>query len=59
MQADGMDLNVWNANNHQTTWGLLGAAVAALRECMWVNGWGVGTFGIWDGGTQVGAGEIG
>ena len=54
--AESVDLVVWNANNHQTTWGVLGAAVEALRECMRVNGWGVGRFGIWDGGIEVGGG---
>lgn len=54
----GLTLRAWNANNHQTTWGVLGAAVTAMLEGMGRDGWGWGTFGIYDGGTQVGSGII-
>ncbi|KAA6406477.1 MAG: hypothetical protein FRX48_09748 [Lasallia pustulata] len=72
----GLVLNAMNANNHQTTWGVLGAAVGALMD--WIEkgavarggevggvGGGVGGgpgaayFEIWDGGIEVGVGQVG
>ena len=50
-----------NANNHQTTWGVLGAAVNALLG--WVDGGAGGGaaayFEIWDGVNEVGVGQMG
>ena len=57
--ASGLALQAWNANNHQVTYGVLGAAFSALMDYMNSVGWGSCTFLIWDGGNQVGAGQIG
>ena len=32
--GDGVELNVWNSNNHQTTWSVRGAALSALKDYM-------------------------
>lgn len=47
---------VWNANNHQITWGVLHATIAAIASYMSSMGWGVGHFDIYDGGVRVGYG---
>ena len=53
-------LHVENANNHQLTWGVLAAALGALRDYVVTqNGGGPGTFEIFDGENQVGKGTIG
>lgn len=64
-------LQVVNADNHQTTWGVLGAAVSALRACMIASEsgsagpgsalrWGYAAyFSILDGDNVVGVGMIG
>ena len=68
-----MVLTAMNAANHQTTWGVLGAAVGALLD--WVEnagevgaaaagtgpglGSGAAYFDIWDGGREVGVGQVG
>ena len=49
-------LRVWNANNHQITWGVLHASIVAIASFMRTHGWGVGHFNIYDGGIQVGYG---
>ena len=67
-----MSFEAMNSNNHQTTWGVMGEAVGALLD--WIDG-GVGGqaeggsggvagpgaafFGIWDGGREVGVGQVG
>ena len=52
-------INVSNANNHQVTYGVLRAAVAALRDYMAQEGeYGTLVFDIWDGVNQVGRGTI-
>ena len=51
-------LNVWNANNHQTTYEILRFSIAAIFNYMANNGWGTATFTIVDGENQVGMGEI-
>lgn len=56
---NGYQLRVNNANNHQTTYGVLGAAVAALSDYMSQHGCATGTFSIHDGLNQVGEGTIG
>ena len=56
---NGFDLRVRNANNHQTTYGVLGAAMSALADYMGEYGHAAGTFSIHDGTNIVGAGEIG
>ena len=57
--ASGLALQAWNANNHQVTYGVLGAALSALADYMNLGGWGSCTFSIWDGGNQVGLGQVG
>ncbi|MCJ1301924.1 hypothetical protein MMC08_004725 [Hypocenomyce scalaris] len=53
-------LRVQNANNHQVTYGVLGAALIALGDWMQEQGkWGALTFEVWDGDNQVGSGGIG
>lgn len=55
-----LSLEVFNANNHQTTWGVLGQALVALNDYMSVNHYvGAAQFSIFDGGTEVGIGTVG
>lgn len=49
----------YNSNQHQTTWGVMGSAIVALRDYMSKNGWGGATFHIYDGANEVGAGALG
>ena len=49
-------LKVWNANNHQITWGVMHSTIAAIWNYMSLYGWGVGHFDVYDGGIQVGYG---
>lgn len=56
---DELRLNVRNTNNHQTTWGVLRAALAALEEYMSHNVYGLASFTINDGAHEVGEGMIG
>lgn len=49
-------LKVWNANNHQLTYGVLHSTIAAISNYMGLMGWGVGHFDIYDGGVRVGYG---
>ena len=59
LTRDGIVLSVANANNHQTTWGVFGAAIAALADYMEQNRvFGTVTFNIFDGSNQVGEGTI-
>ena len=58
--ATGMDLLCLNADNHQITWGMLGAALNALQDFM--NSyqiWSAATFAIYDGENQVSVGSLG
>ena len=58
--ATGMELLCVNAENHQITWGVLGAALNALEDFMNSNQiWSAATFGIFDGENQVGVGSLG
>ena len=67
IQAGGVDYNgpssmnfqTWNTNNHQQTYGVLRAALAALSDYMNRYGYGAATFSIHDGDNEVGAGLIG
>lgn len=47
---------VQNANNHQVTWGVMGAAVQAMLSFMLAYGFGQAGFRIYDGGVVVGNG---
>ena len=53
-------LRMANTNNHQLTWGVLGAAIDALGEYMHqaVTGPGEGWFSVFDGQNEVGMGTI-
>lgn len=55
----GAYMKAWNSNNHQTTWGVFGAALGALREFQNEHGWGAADFTIFDGVKEVGQGYIG
>ena len=48
-----------NSDNHQTTWGVLGAAVTASENHMSQNYYGAASFTIIDGMVEVGKGVIG
>lgn len=54
-----LKLNVWNSNNHQTTWGVLRAALLALKDYMSHNVYGTAYFTINDGTREVGEGLVG
>ncbi|MCJ1302102.1 hypothetical protein MMC08_004903 [Hypocenomyce scalaris] len=55
----GLSLQVVNANNHQTTWAVLGEALVALQDFMNVNNdFGAVKFTIFDGGNEVGTGSL-
>ena len=56
---NGLVMMAHNSNSHQTSWGVMGAAIQALRDYMSRNGWGAATFHIFDGANEVGAGAIG
>ncbi|KAA6410635.1 MAG: hypothetical protein FRX48_06058 [Lasallia pustulata] len=58
--AGGLKLRMVNSNNHQLTWGVVGAAIEALGEYMHqaVTGPGEGWFSILDGTNEVGTGTI-
>lgn len=58
-EYQGHSLRVWHANNHQTTWGVLGAAIEAIDDFMFQYGFAGATFYIYDGGNEVGEGIIG
>ena len=58
-EYQGLSLMVWNANNHQTTWGVLGAAIEAIVGHMNQNNFGGASFNIFDGSNEVGEGIIG
>ena len=56
----GLALRARNANNHQTTWGVLSSAIDALMDYMGRSGFqGICTFAIHDGEYQVGVGTLG
>lgn len=51
-------LNVWDANNHQATYDIVGLTITTIYNYMSENGFGSATFLIFDGKNQVGAGKI-
>lgn len=51
-------MKTWNSNNHQTTWGVMGATLGALREFMNEYGWGAARFTIFDGVKEIGEGIV-
>ena len=56
---EGLRFEVKNANNHQVTWGVLGAAVEGLRDYMGEKGWAGVKFEVYDGRNMVGEGAVG
>lgn len=55
-----LSIEVMNANNHQTTWRVLGEVLVALKDYMTVNNHvGAAEFTIFDDGTKVGSGTVG
>lgn len=59
--GDAITLSAYDANNHQLTWGVLGAALQAVRDFMSQSGnsFGMVYFAIFDGENQTGEGRIG
>lgn len=59
LTRNGIVLSIANANNHQTTWGVLGEAILAIGDYMNQNrSFGTIVFYIFDGSRQVGQGSI-
>jgi len=58
--AQALTLLAGDANHHQLTWGVLGAALQAVKEYMSQSGNSFGTayFSIFDGDNQTGKGSI-
>lgn len=56
--SGGINFRTWNANNHQQTYGVVGAAISALRDFMDKFEYAAVDFEVWDGGNQVGEGQI-
>lgn len=59
----GIYIRTLNADNHQQTWGVLGAAISALQDfCLTLDNLGIVPrnleFRIYDGDTQVGTGDL-
>lgn len=54
----GVGVNACNADNHQLTWGVLGAALTAVLDYMSNFGNGAITFNIFDGAHMVGQGTV-
>lgn len=58
MGINGIAVEAMNANNHQLTWGVLGAALKALKQYMESNGYRQAHFDIYDGENMVGKGLL-
>ena len=56
--ANSASVQVWNANNHQTSYGVLADALSALNDWMGNHQYTLASFGIYDGMNQVGNGVI-
>lgn len=56
--AQGLTFRTWNTNNHQLTYGVLVAAMAALWSFMEASSFGTVKFTIYDGDNQVAAGAL-
>lgn len=57
--GNGVFFKSWNVYNHQQTWGVLAAAIAALKDYMSHSSYGAASFNIFDGRNEVGQGTIG
>ena len=55
----GVSFSSSNSNNHQQTYGVLAAAIEALKDYMGRNYYGKATFYIFDGISEVGLGKVG
>lgn len=51
-------MTVWDANNHQVTYGVLGSVVVGLEGMMARDGYGEGAFEVYDGENWVGTGIV-
>ena len=56
--VDGFRVMFANTNNHQITWGVYGAALAALRDFMMAHGFGPAVFRVVDGANAVATGVV-
>ena len=56
--ANSASVQVWNANNHQLTYGVLADALSALNNWMGNHAYTLASFGIFDSVNQVGNGVI-
>lgn len=56
----GLELRMVNANNHQQTWGVMNAGIAALMQFMQRSGRGPGAVAwqVYDGQNMVGVGFL-
>lgn len=52
-------MHAWSTNNHQLTYGVLGAAIRTLKEYFDSTEWGAATMQIWDGVNEVGMAVVG
>ena len=58
--VDTLAMHVWDANNHQMTWGVLAGAVHAIEDFMFhQQHWGGANFEIYDGQNIVAQGVLG
>lgn len=55
---EGFTLQVWNTNNHKTTYGVLGVAIQALQRWVNSNDYMKVDFDIYDGANKVGRGRL-
>lgn len=54
-----MVVDIWNTNNHQVTWGVLGSTLWGLRNSMESDGvWGNADFQVYDGNILVAKGIL-
>lgn len=58
MGVGGIHLTVWDANNHQVTYGVLGGVIVAVEGVMAQNGYGEASFRVYDGDNWVGKGIV-
>lgn len=57
--STGISFSTKNSNNHQQTYGVLAAAINALKDYMSRNYYGMASFHIYDGFNEVGLGKVG
>lgn len=57
--SSGISFVTENSNNHQQTYGVLAAAIDALKDYMSRNYYGSASFHIYDGVSEVGLGKVG